>query len=212
MISLTQKIRAAKRRAAKFLLFIAFVASAVCAPAAFAQSNIERAIFAGGCFWCMEPPFDKLEGVLSTTSGYTGGDVPDPTYEQVSSGTTGHYEAVRIEYDTAKISYEQLLEVFWRNIDPLDSGGQFCDRGGQYRAAIFYANPAQQRLARESKSRIEKEAGLGGPIVTEILPASAFFAAEDYHQNYYEKNPLRYRFYRFTCGRDDRLEDVWGAS
>jgi len=177
-----------------------------------AQASVETAIFAGGCFWCMEPPFDKLDGVLATTSGYTGGKLANPSYEQVSSGTTGHYEAVKVEYDARKVSYEDLLAVFWHNVDPLDSGGQFCDRGDQYRAAIFYSNAEQQRLATASRSRIEEEAGLSAPVVTEILPASRIFAAEDYHQNYYEKNPIRYSFYRFTCGRDGRLAEVWGSS
>ncbi|HMB73971.1 MAG TPA: peptide-methionine (S)-S-oxide reductase MsrA, partial [Gammaproteobacteria bacterium] len=193
MSFLTQKVRTAVRaasRSASRIVTVAIVAGAFSAPAALAQSDTATAVFAGGCFWCMEPPFDKLDGVVSTTSGYTGGDLADPTYEQVSAGTTGHYEAVRIEYDTAKISYSELLDVFWRNVDPLDAGGQFCDRGDQYRAAVFYSDPEEERLARASKRRIEEDAGLDGPVVTEILPASTFYAAEDYHQNYYEKNPI----------------------
>lgn len=166
------------------------------------------AVFAGGCFWCMEPPYDALDGVISTTSGYTGGSVPNPSYEQVSSGGTGHYEAVKVTYDPDRVSYAELLEVYWPNIDPHDAGGQFCDRGDQYRAAIFWADEEQKRLAEESKRRVGEI--LDQPVVTEILPADAFYPAEEYHQNYYEKNPLRYKFYRYTCGRDARLAEVWG--
>lgn len=166
------------------------------------------ATFAGGCFWCMEPPFDKLDGVISTTSGYTGGEVASPSYEQVSAGGTGHTEAVLIRYDPEKISYDRLLAVFWRNVDPFDAGGQFCDRGSQYRSAIFVAGPEQHALAVASKAAMEKQ--LGRQIVTEIVDASAFYPAEDYHQDYYEKNPLRYKFYRNGCGRDRRLQEVWG--
>lgn len=167
------------------------------------------AIFAGGCFWCMEPPFDELDGVIDTTSGYTGGTVANPTYEQVTAGNTGHYEAVRVTYDTDVIDYTRLLEVFWRNIDPLDSGGQFCDRGEQYRSAIFYSDPQQKMQAEASKHALEIGNSFPYDIVTPILEASPFYEAEGYHQNYYEKNPLRYRFYRLTCGRDSRLEEVW---
>jgi peptide-methionine (S)-S-oxide reductase len=166
------------------------------------------AIFAGGCFWCMEPPFDKTEGVLSTTSGYTGGQKQNPTYEEVSGGGTGHYEAVKVEYDPAKVSYDKLLEVFWPNVDPFDAAGQFCDKGGQYLAAIFAGTEEEKRLAEESKKRIESK--LGQKVVTEVLPAAAFYPAEDYHQDYYTKNPIRYRFYRYNCGRDARLTAVWG--
>jgi peptide-methionine (S)-S-oxide reductase len=168
------------------------------------------ATFAGGCFWCMEPPFDALPGVLSTTSGYTGGTLAAPTYEQVSAGGSGHFEALEVAYDPARVSYEKLLEVFWRNVDPTDAGGQFCDRGAQYRAAIFVRGEEQRRLAEESKRALAATGRLAGPIATEILPAGAFYAAEDYHQDYYEKNPLRYKFYRKSCGRDARLERVWG--
>ena len=177
-----------------------------------ASAQQATAVFAGGCFWCMEPPFDKLEGVISTTSGYTGGTVADPTYEQVSEGSTGHYEAVRVTYDPDVIDYTQLLEVYWRNVDPLDSGGQFCDRGEQYRSAIFYVDARQKAQAEASKQALETGGLLPGPIVTPILEATAFYEAEEYHQNYYEKNPLRYRFYRLTCGRDSRLEEVWGEA
>ena len=163
------------------------------------------ATFAGGCFWCMEPPFDKLDGVLATTSGYTGGSKVDPTYEEVSAGGTGHFEAVQVTYDPAKVSYDQLLEVFWRNVDPLDAGGQFCDRGEQYRTAIFVHDDEQRRLAEQSKQALVESQRLGGPIVTEIVAAGPFYPAEEYHQDYYEKNPLRYKFYRWNCGRDQRL-------
>ncbi len=168
------------------------------------------ATFAGGCFWCMEPPFDKLDGVLATTSGYTGGRKLDPTYEEVSAGGTGHFEAVQVTYDPAKVSYDRLLEVFWRNVDPLDGGGQFCDRGEQYRTAIFVHGEEQRRLAEQSKQALVDSKRLDGPIVTEIVAAGPFYPAEEYHQDYYEKNPLRYKFYRWNCGRDQRLTQVWG--
>ncbi len=166
------------------------------------------ATFAGGCFWCMEPPFDKLPGVISTTSGYIGGKTVNPTYRQVVEGDTGHAEAVQVVYDPAKITYEKLLEVFWRNVDPHDAGGQFCDRGDSYRTGIFVHDETQLRLAQESKKRVE--AKLKKPVVTEIVLAPKFYPAEDYHQDYYLKNPVRYKFYRQNCGRDDRLRDVWG--
>ncbi|MCK0512249.1 peptide-methionine (S)-S-oxide reductase MsrA [Aromatoleum buckelii] len=170
------------------------------------------AIFAGGCFWCMEPPFDGLDGVVSTTSGYTGGHVPNPGYEAVSSGRTGHAEAVRIEYDPEKISYEQLLDVFWRNIDPTDPGGQFCDRGSQYRAQIFYQNDGQRAAAERSRAALVANKPFAQPVITEIVPATKFYPAEEYHQDYYLKNPLRYKFYRHRCGRDERLEALWGVN
>jgi peptide-methionine (S)-S-oxide reductase len=166
------------------------------------------ATFAGGCFWCMEPPYDKLDGVLATTSGYTGGSKVDPTYHEVSAGGTGHAEAVQVTYDPAKVTYEQLLDVYWHNVDPLDPGGQFCDRGEQYRTAIFVHDEEQRRLAEQSKQGLEGR--FERPIVTEIVPASTFYPAEDYHQNYYEKNPIRYKFYRWNCGRDQRLAELWG--
>ncbi|OFE13563.1 peptide-methionine (S)-S-oxide reductase [Pseudohongiella acticola] len=186
--------------------------SAVHAQSAQSQpSQTAVATFAGGCFWCMEPPYDKLEGVLSTTSGYIGGSIQNPSYEQVSSGGTGHAEAVQVEYNPEQVSYEQLLTVFWRNIDPLDAGGQFCDRGSQYRSAIFYHNDEQQRLAEASRERLDSQADLPGPIVTEIVAAQAddFYRAEGYHQNYYQERSLRYKFYRWNCGRDERLEELW---
>jgi peptide-methionine (S)-S-oxide reductase len=175
-----------------------------------AGKNIAVATFAGGCFWCMEPPFDKLEGVISTTAGYTGGHVKTPTYEQVSAGGTGHAESVRIEYDPSKVSYEKLLDVFWRNIDPTTRDAQFCDHGNQYRSAIFYHDEEQRRLAEQSKRELENNGPFDKPIVTEIVPASAFYPAEEYHQDYYRKNPIRYKFYRYTCGRDQFLEKYWG--
>ncbi|WP_413663162.1 peptide-methionine (S)-S-oxide reductase MsrA [Microbulbifer sp. CNSA002] len=174
------------------------------------SSNIRTAIFAGGCFWCMEPPFDKVDGVLETTSGYSGGHVKNPTYEQVSSGGTGHAEVVQVKYDTNKVSYSDLLNIFWHNVDPFDSGGQFCDRGDQYRAEIFYGNQEEKVLAEESKKKVEAE--LGKKVVTQIKPAATFYPAEAYHQDYYQRNPLRYKYYRYRCGRDKRLEEVWGKA
>jgi len=178
---------------------------------AFAEKQ-EIATFAGGCFWCMEPPFDKLEGVLSTTSGYIGGHQPDPTYKQVSAGKTGHTEAVQIRYDPSRISYDELLAVFWKNIDPTTADRQFCDAGSQYRSGIFYHNEAQRVAAEQSLQNLEQTKPFNEPVVTEITAASEFFPAEDYHQDYYLKNPLRYKYYRFACGRDKRLETLWGDS
>ena len=169
-----------------------------------------KATFAGGCFWCMEPPFDKLDGVISTISGYAGGKKKNPTYEEVSAGNTGHAEVVQITYDPKKITYEKLLEVFWRNVDPLTPNRQFCDIGSQYRTAIFYHDETQKRLAEESKKALGKR--FKEPIVTEIVAASEFYPAEDYHQDYYTKNPLRYKYYRYNCGRDQRLEALWGPA
>jgi peptide-methionine (S)-S-oxide reductase len=171
-----------------------------------------KAIFAGGCFWCMEPPFDELEGVLSTTSGYTGGETQNPSYEAVTAGGTGHLEAVLVEYDPARIDYAKLLEVYWRNIDPLDDGGQFCDRGSSYRSAIFYADEQQKRLAGQSKMALEAAGRFEEPIVTRILPAAEFYPAEAYHQDYYRENPLKYKYYRYRCGRDDRLDELWDGA
>jgi peptide-methionine (S)-S-oxide reductase len=176
-----------------------------------AEQEPETAIFAGGCFWCVESDFDKVPGVLDTLSGYIGGERRDPTYEEVSAGGTGHAEAVRITYDPAQVSYPQLLEVFWRSIDPTTPNRQFCDRGSQYRSAIFYLNEAQRRQAEASRTALEADKPFAEPIVTELSPAGEFYPAEEYHQDYYRKNPLRYRFYRFNCGRDQRLEALWGA-
>lgn len=172
----------------------------------------EVAIFAGGCFWCMEPPFDELDGVLSTVSGYIGGTAEDATYKRVAAGATDHYEAVRIEFDPSKVDYGQLLKVFWRNIDPFDGNGQFCDKGPQYRAAIFTLTDKQRELADASRAKLADEKGEEGRFQTEVLPAMTFYPAEDYHQDYYIKNALRYKFYRWNCGRDQRLERVWGPS
>ncbi len=174
-----------------------------------ASENLERAIFAGGCFWCMEPPFEKLEGVKDVVSGYTGGHKENPTYKEVSSDTTGHAEAVEITYDPAKVSYETLLEVFWRQIDPTDEGGQFVDRGSSYRSGIFYLNEEQRKLAEKSKDELEKSGRFSKPIVTEIVPASKFYRAEEYHQDYYKKNPIRYKYYRYGSGRDQFLKKAW---
>ncbi|MGE0725642.1 MAG: peptide-methionine (S)-S-oxide reductase MsrA [Alphaproteobacteria bacterium] len=178
--------------------------------AAAVPAGMAVAIFAGGCFWCMEPPYDKLEGVVSTTSGYTGGMRVNPTYKEVSAGRTNHLEAVQVVFDPRKVGYERLLEVFWRNIDPEDGGGQFCDRGPHYRSAIFPVDEAQKEAAERSKAALAASGRLKKPIATEILPARAFYPAEDYHQDYYQKNPIRYRFYRTSCGRDARLREVWG--
>jgi methionine-S-sulfoxide reductase len=174
-----------------------------------AEPKVAKATFAGGCFWCMEPPFDEIEGVLETTSGYTGGRTANPSYEQVSSGETGHVEAVEVTYDPAKVSYEKLLEVFWRNVDPTDASGQFCDRGEQYATAIFVHDEEQRRLAEESKRKLSESGRLKKPVITPIRAAAPFYAAEDYHQDYYRKNPIRYKFYRTGCGRDRALEKLW---
>jgi peptide-methionine (S)-S-oxide reductase len=197
---------------------LAALAIALLAPAAVAQQDPATsakdgravATFAGGCFWCMEPPYDELDGVIATISGYAGGTTVDPTYQEVSQGGTGHAEVVQVTYDPAKVTYEKLLEVFWRNVDPLDAGGQFCDRGDQYRTGIFVHDEEQRRLAEQSKQALEGRFD-GQPIVTEIEEAGPFYPAEDYHQDYYEKNSIRYKFYRWNCGRDQRLAEVWGA-
>ena len=188
------------------------LAAALPARAASPAPGLAHATFAGGCFWCMEGPFDRLPGVVSTTSGYTGGTVKRPSYEQVSSGMTGHAEAVDVVYDPSKITYAQLLDVFWHNVDPVDGGGQFCDRGNQYRTEIFFHDAEQQRLAEQSRQALEASGKLKKKIVTQIVPAGEFYPAEDYHQDYYVKNPLRYKYYRFNCGRDDRLKELWGES
>jgi peptide-methionine (S)-S-oxide reductase len=173
-----------------------------------ADTKYEEAIFAGGCFWCMEGPYDKLDGVISTTSGYTDGHVKNPTYKQVSSGSTGHTEALKVVYDPAKVSYDKLLDVFWVNIDPLTANAQFCDHGSQYRSGIYYRNDKQKSAALASLKRIQEK--FNEPVVTEIDPASTFYPAEDYHQDYYMKNPVRYKYYRWRCGRDQRLKELWG--
>jgi peptide-methionine (S)-S-oxide reductase len=181
------------------------------APSAAAARGQAKATFAGGCFWCMQPPFDKLPGVVSTMVGYTGGHKDNPTYEEVSAGGTGHKESIEVVYDPAKVSYQKLLDVFWHNIDPTDASGQFCDHGDQYRSVIFYHDDAQKRLAEQSRQALESSHALKAPIVTEIVPASRFYPAEDYHQKYYQKSSLRYHFYRAGCGRDRRLDQLWGG-
>lgn len=166
------------------------------------------AIFAGGCFWCMEPPFDKLDGVMSTTSGYIGGKAENAQYKKISAGATRHVEAVKIEYDSAKISYEALLNVFWRNVDPLDGVGQFCDKGDQYLSYIYVGSESERRLAESSLAEVQEK--FAQPVVTKIAMRTAFYPAESYHQDYYQKNPIRYKFYRGRCGRDKRLNELWG--
>jgi peptide-methionine (S)-S-oxide reductase len=170
------------------------------------QKTYKKAVFAGGCFWCMEPPFDDLPGVISTTTGYTGGSKQNPSYEEVSTGTTGHAEALEIEYDPAIVSYEKLLEVFWKNIDPTAKNAQFCDHGNQYRSAIFFSDEKEKQLAENSKIKIAK---IIQPVETEIVQLKKFYPAEEYHQDYYKKNPVRYKYYRYACGRDKRLKEIW---
>jgi len=170
-----------------------------------------KAAFAGGCFWCMEEAFDKVPGVVATVSGYTGGKTKNPTYEQVSSGRTGHAEAVQVEYDPAKVSYGKLLDVFWHNVDPTQKDGQFCDYGTQYRTAIFYYSEEQRRAAEASRAALAKNKPFKGEIVTQIVKADTFYPAEDYHQDFHEKNPLRYKFYKSGCGREARLMELWGS-
>jgi peptide-methionine (S)-S-oxide reductase len=188
----------------------ALLGALVAAPFASPAAETAKATFAGGCFWCMQPPFATLPGVISTTVGYTGGHTKNPTYEQVSAGGSGHAESVQIIYDPARISYETLLDVFWHNVDPLTPNAQFCDHGDQYRGAIFFHDEAQHRLAVLSKQRLEESKRFDTPIVTEIVAATEFYPAEEYHQKYHEKNPVRYRYYRWNCGRDQRLKAVWG--
>ena len=171
-----------------------------------------KAYFAGGCFWCMEEAFEQVDGALWVFSGYMGGNVANPTYEQVSAGRTGHAEAVEVTYNPEKVSYQQLLDAFWRNVDPLTPNAQFCDHGSQYRSAVFYATDEEKRLAEASKTAIEQAKKFPAPIVTELVPASTFYQAEDYHQDYYKKNPFRYKYYKYSCGRAKRLEALWGKS
>ena len=197
--------------------FVSLAASAIlgvgllASPAALgAASELAVATFAGGCFWCVESDFDRVPGVVKTVSGYTGGTVENPTYKQVTAGGTGHREVVRIHYDPEQVSYERLLHVFWRSVDPTDGGGQFCDRGVSYRTAIFTGSEEERHLAQASKDAIDQSEVLDAPIATTIEPAGAFYPAEDYHQDYYTKNPVRYRFYRFSCGRDSRVQQLWG--
>ena len=191
-------------------LAVAGGGGALAADKTAASGNQQIATFAGGCFWCVESDFDSVPGVLRTISGYTGGNLKDPTYKEVSAGGTGHREAVQIFFDPAKVTYGALLEVFWRSVDPTDAGGQFCDRGVSYETAIFANTPEQARLAEASKRNLQNSGALKQPIVTRVETAARFYPAEDYHQDYYKKNPLRYKFYRFSCGRDKRIGDLWG--
>ena len=177
-----------------------------------AAGQNKTAIFAGGCFWCVEADFDKVSGVIKTISGYIGGRKNNPTYRQVSAGGTGYTEAVQITYDPTKVSYNQLLDVFWYSIDPTTRDSQFCDHGSQYRTGIFYLNAQQQKLAQASKMALMKTKPFKAPIVTEITKAGKFYAAEDYHQDYYTKNQYRYKYYRYSCGRDQRLKQLWGKA
>lgn len=190
----------------------AWLAPAAAAVAGEAVGERAVATFAGGCFWCMEGPFDVLEGVISTTSGYIGGSVENPTYDQVSRGKTGHAEAVQVVYDAERISYERLLEVFWHNVDPTTADGQFCDHGNQYRPAIFVHDAAQRAAAEASRAALERDKPFSGDIAVAIEDATTFYPAEDYHQDFYVKNAFRYRFYRYNCGRDQRLEELWGTA
>ncbi len=193
---------------------IAVASAAVAEDQSAAPATGQPAIatFAGGCFWCMQPPFDKTPGVIRTTAGYTGGTKINPTYEEVSDGGTGHAELVEVTYDPSKVTYQQLLDVYWHNVDPLDTGGQFCDRGNQYRTAIFYHGDEQQKQAEASKQALVDSKRFDQPIATEIVAAGPFYPAEDYHQEYYKKNPVRYKFYRWNCGRDQRLTQLWGEA
>lgn len=175
-------------------------------------SQYAKATFAGGCFWCMEEAYEKVDGVVSVISGYTGGQLGNPTYEQVSAGGTGHAESVEVIYNPGEVTYQHLLEVFWHNVDPTTPNSQFCDHGNQYRTAIFYHDETQKRLINESRQAVEKSKSFPQPIVTEIVPASIFYPAEDYHQDFYKKNPVRYKFYKWNCGRSQRLEQLWGKS
>lgn len=177
-------------------------------PVTYAGTEYETAVFAGGCFWCMQPPFEKLYGVKKVLSGYTGGAGKNPTYENYAE--KGHLEAVRITYDPSKIKYAELLDIFWRQIDPTDTGGQFCDRGRQYRPAIFYNNDEQKKVAEKSEEKLEKSGKYQKPVITEIIKASEFYKAEEYHQDYHKKNPVKYKLYRFNCGRDRYLKKIWG--
>ncbi len=194
----------------RFLALLLMVALGILSSSSplWAQGS-RSAVFAGGCFWCMEPPYDKLDGVISTTSGYMGGTIDNPTYRQVSSGQTGHTEVMEVVYDPEQVSYQELLDIFWRNIDPVDRLGQFCDRGSQYRSEIFVQTEEERQLAEASKAELQPR--FDRPIATEITDASTFYPAEDYHQDYYQENPVRYQIYRLSCGRDARLNAVWGS-
>ncbi|OGA15695.1 MAG: peptide-methionine (S)-S-oxide reductase [Betaproteobacteria bacterium RIFCSPLOWO2_12_FULL_63_13] len=198
------------RFTATLMLLLGTAGPAAGAPStAGAETPTATAVFAGGCFWCVEADFDKLPGVVATLSGYTGGKVPNPTYHQVSDGGTGHTEAVQVRYDPKKVSYQQLVDYFWRHIDPTVKDRQFCDVGTQYRSAIFWSNESERKIAEASRDALLKSGKLAR-VFTEITRASQFYAAEDYHQDYYRKNPIRYNFYRLGCGRDNRVQEIWG--
>lgn len=192
----------------RYRVFIALASASLLGSPAWAETA--KATFAGGCFWCVEAAYDGVEGVTETVSGYANGHLEDPSYSQVSAGGTGHYEAVQVSYDTTQVSYEDLLEVYWANVDPLDDGGQFCDRGASYKTAIFYHTGEQQQLAVESRRLLSERYELASDIVTPIEPIEAFYPAEPYHQNYHQENSLRYNFYVWKCGRHDRLQELWG--
>lgn len=198
------------------LIFCSVGLLACAAPAVWPSSGslsaatTAKAYFAGGCFWCMEEAFEKVDGVLTVVSGYMGGTVPNPSYEEVSAGRTGHAESVEVTYDPSKVTYQKLLDAFWRNVDPLTPNAQFCDHGSQYRAAIFYSTDEEKRLSEDSKRAIEQSKRFPQPIVTQLVQASTFYPAEDSHQDYYKKNPLRYKYYKYGCGRAQRLEALWG--
>ncbi len=193
----------------RFTVWFGLAAAVLSSPAG--AEAPERAIFAAGCFWCVESDFDKVSGVLKTTSGYIGGATANPSYQQVSAGQTGHTEAVEVLFDPSEVDYSRLLDVFWRNVDPTASDHQFCDYGSQYRPGIFYVSPEQQRLAEQSRDALKQNKPFKEDLVVEITTASTFYPAEEYHQDYYQKNPIRYKYYRFNCGRDARLEQLWGA-
>jgi peptide-methionine (S)-S-oxide reductase len=195
------------RNAVRIIVALLVAGASLWAASALAAERA-AAVFAGGCFWCMEEAFDKIPGVLATTSGYTGGSVENPTYEQVSGGGTGHYEAVQVDYDPAQVSYADLLEAFWHNVDPFDPRGQFCDKGSQYLSAVFVANADERQLAESTKEEVAQRFDM--PVTTEILPQQTFYPAEDYHQDFYQTNAARYKFYKFGCGRAQRLEQIWG--
>lgn len=194
------------------LIFLVVGLSNVPSPSVAAPDEPAKAYFAGGCFWCMEEAFEKVDGVIAAVSGYMGGTVQNPSYEDVSSGRTGHAESVAVLYDPSKVTYNQLLEAFWRNVDPITPNAQFCDHGTQYRAAIFYQNEQEKRFAEESKLAIQESKRFIQPVVTQIVLASRFYAAEEYHQDFYKKNPIRYKFYKYNCGRAQRLDELWGKS
>ncbi len=206
-----RSVRSAGCRAALVLAALLGGAASAQAPQPTTTTETATAIFAGGCFWCMQADFDKLPGVTATEVGYTGGRIADPTYEQVSEGSTGHFEALRVSYDPSRLAYGQLLDYFWRHIDPTDPAGQFCDSGAPYRSAIFPLDETQRRAAESAKDALEKS-GKVGPVYTLVIPAGPFYRAEAYHQNFYKSNPVRYGFYRALCGRDRRLEKLWGAT